>query len=85
MGVVQETKHERSRKMMFNYDKLKGKIKEKFGTQENFAKAMELSNTSVSFKLNNKSEWSQQEISKAARLLEIADNEISLYFFAALV
>lgn len=67
--------------MAFNYSKLRGKIREVFNTQEDFAKAMELSNTSISLKLNNKSEWSQQEINRAVRILEIADDEISVYFF----
>ena len=33
---------------MFDYNKLRGKIKEVFGTQERFAAAINLSNTSVS-------------------------------------
>lgn len=67
--------------MAFNYNKLRGKIREVFGTQDKFAEAMGLSNTSISFKLNNKSEWSQQEINKASRILGITDSEIALYFF----
>lgn len=38
---------------MFDYSKLKGKIKEVFGTQSAFAKAMGLSGVSLSSKLNN--------------------------------
>ena len=67
--------------MAFNYSKLRGKIREIYNTQEDFAKAMELSNTSISLKLNNKSEWSQQEMGKAINLLGISDEEISVYFF----
>jgi plasmid maintenance system antidote protein VapI len=66
---------------IFDYSKLKGKIKEVFDTQENFAKAMELSHTSISYKLNNQREFTQKEINKAASLLGIADNEITAYFF----
>lgn len=67
--------------MAFDYSKLRGKIKEVFGTQDHFANAMGMSNTSVSLKLNNQREWTQREIDKAAKLLRIEDNEITLYFF----
>jgi DNA-binding XRE family transcriptional regulator len=68
--------------MAFDYSKLRGKIREVFNTQDEFAKAIGLSNTSISAKLNNKVEWSQQEINKAAEVLRIPDNEIYVYFFA---
>lgn len=67
--------------MEFDYSKLKGKIKEIFGTQEAFAKSMKISNVSMSVKLNNKSEWTQQEIIKASSLLGIKTKEIDDYFF----
>lgn len=67
---------------MFDYAKLKGKIKEKFNTQDNFAKAMGLSTVSMSNKLNNKIQWSQKEISKACVFLEIEIIDIPAYFFA---
>jgi len=67
--------------MAFNYNKLRGKIREVFSTQEDFAKAISISTVSLSYKLNNKSEWSQQEINRAAETLNIADEEIVLYFF----
>lgn len=67
--------------MSFNYSKLRGKIREVYGTQDKFADAMGLSYTSVSAKLNNKVEWSQKEINKASNLLGIKDKEVFLYFF----
>ena len=39
--------------MAFDFSKLRGKIKEVFGTQEKFAKAMGMSSVSLSAKLNN--------------------------------
>ena len=66
---------------MFDYNKLRGRIREVFGTQEEFGKAVGLSNTSISAKLNNKVEWSQQEINKAVDVLGLSDNEIFAYFF----
>lgn len=67
--------------MAFNYNKLRGRIREKYGTQEDFAKALGIGTVSLSYKLNNKSEWSQQEINKAVELLRIEDNDIVSYFF----
>lgn len=67
--------------MAFDYSKLRGKIREIFKTQDEFAKAIGLSNTSVSAKLNNKVEWTQQEINKASEVLKISESEIFAYFF----
>ena len=67
--------------MSFNYSKLAGRIKEKFGTQSNFAKAMELSERSLSLKMNNRKAWKQTEILKASELLEIDTEQVHLYFF----
>ena len=66
---------------MFNYSKLRGKIKEVFDTEAIFAKKMGISTTSLSQKLNNKVEFSQKEIEKAIELLHISKEEIPVYFF----
>lgn len=65
----------------FDYSKLKGKIKEVFDTQGNFAKAMNLSIPSISDKLNNKVQFTQTEIIVACDLLGIPYEEMNLYFF----
>lgn len=67
--------------MEYNYSKLNGKIKEVFGTQTAFAKAMEMGQTSLSLKLNNKAEWSQDEMEKAMDLLSIPRQSVRTYFF----
>lgn len=67
--------------MRFNYAKLKGRIKEKYGTQEGFANAIGISPTTISFKISGKAKWRQDEIVKAAKLLEISKKEIVEYFF----
>ena len=67
--------------MVFDYRKLKGKIKEVFDTQSAFAKALGISNVTLSAKLNNKAEFSQKEIDKASDLLKIKKEEIPIYFF----
>lgn len=66
---------------MFDYSRLRGKIREKFITQAAFANSIGVSTTTVSDKLNNKKQWSQKEIDSATELLEIPKKEISTYFF----
>ena len=68
--------------MSYNYAKLLGRIVEVFGTQAKFAEAMDLSEHTVSAKLNGKAEWKQGEISRACSLLGIAEQDIHFHFFA---
>lgn len=67
--------------MSYDYSKLKGKIKEVYGTQAAFAEAMNMAQTSLSFKLNNASEWSQEEMETAMELLSIPRQSVRTYFF----
>lgn len=67
--------------MSFNYNKLKGKIIEKYGTQAAFAQGMGISERTLSLKLNNKIYFKQDEITKAASLLNFNADEICEYFF----
>lgn len=46
--------------MAFNYDKLKGKIVEFFGSQYRFAEAMGMSERTLSLKLNGNVPWKQR-------------------------
>ena len=71
--------------MMFNYAKLRGRIKEIFDTETTFAKNLGISQTSLSQKLNNKVEFTQKEIEKAIELLHIPKEEIPMYFFTPLI
>ena len=64
-----------------SYSKLRGKIKEVYGTNEKFAEAMGMDLSSLSAKLNNKSPWKREEIEKACGLLGIPIEEVYLYFF----
>lgn len=64
-----------------SYAKLRGLIREKFGTQDAFAKAMDMNPASMSSKLTGKTEWTRAEIEKACILLEIPLAEAYLYFF----
>lgn len=64
-----------------SYAKLKGKIKEIFGTQSAFALAMGMDNATLSGKLNNKTSWKDEEIEKACGLLNIPIEQVHEYFF----
>lgn len=68
--------------MPYNYKKLLGRIVEVCGTQASFADRMGLSERSVSLKLNGQRPWKQLEISKACQVLDIANTDIPVYFFA---
>lgn len=68
-------------KAPYDYGKLRGRIREKFGTQSAFAKVVGLSDVSVSNKLNNNVEWGQEEIERSVRALDIAYTDIHSYFF----
>ena len=68
-------------KNVFDYSKLKGRIKEKFNNQRDFAKALCISEVALTNKLNNRTKFNQDEILKCIDLLVIDLEEIPLYFF----
>ncbi len=67
--------------MTFNYNKLRGRIKEKYHTQASLSDALGMSRVSLSHRLNNNIEFSQKEILRLCILLKIPREEISVYFF----
>jgi hypothetical protein len=67
--------------MSYNYNKLRGRIVEKFRTQVEFAREMGISERTMSLKMTNKMPFKQLEISKAIELLEIDEGEVQSYFF----
>ena len=64
------------------YAKLKGRIREVYGTDAAFAQAMGISRAAMSMRLNNKSQWSVADVRLAIKLLDIPETEIGTYFFA---
>lgn len=68
--------------MAFNYNKLRGRIVEIYGSQIEFAKAMQWSERTLSLKMNGKIPWKQTDIVAAVRLLGLSDSDIQEYFFA---
>jgi len=67
--------------MKFKNNKLRGKIKEVFGSEREFAKNLGIGYNTLSGKINNKYEWKQSEIYKASKILNIPVEEIPTYFF----
>ena len=65
----------------YNYSELQGAIKKVFGVQSAFAKAMGMADSTLSLKLNNKAEWSQEEMFLAVKLLGEDSSMIKPYFF----
>lgn len=68
--------------MAFNYNKLKGRIVEIFGSQIEFSKSMGWSEKTLSLKLNGKVSWKQSDILKAIVLLKLSEDDIQEYFFS---
>lgn len=71
--------------MKWNYAKLRGRIKEIFGTQEAFAKAIGISSVSLSQRLNNVLEFTQEEIFNSCEVLNIPLTDMMSYFFTKIV
>lgn len=67
--------------MAFDYNKLRGRIIEIFGTQSKFAIAMRWSERTLSLKMNGNRPWKQTDICKAIELLKLSQKDIPIYFF----
>lgn len=66
--------------IIFDFNKLKGKIKEVVGTQGALANNINMGEATLSNKLNNNIEFSSKEIVKISKILNI-ENETDKYFF----
>lgn len=67
--------------MAWDYSKLRGKIKEVCSTQDNFAKKLGVGRVSLSQRLNNQLEFTQEEIFRTCEILGFDVGEIQTYFF----
>jgi len=65
----------------FNYSKLKGRITEKFGTQKAFAELLEITEGTLTSKLLGYTYFTQDEILRSIRILDIDPRDATLYFF----
>lgn len=67
--------------MVKTYGRLREKIKEVYGTLDNFAVAMEKHPATISAKINGKTAWTTQEIEKSCCLLSLKIPQDLDYFF----
>lgn len=67
--------------MPYDYSKLRGRIVEVCGTQEEFSRRIGISPRSLSLKMTGKRPFKQQEIAAAVLVLNLNRNDIPLYFF----
>jgi len=65
----------------FKYLKLRARIKEKYGTEGNFAKELNISQISLSRKFNDKTQFSSGEIKTWCSKLDIPIKNAGQYFF----
>ena len=68
-------------KMKYDYSRLNGRIVEKFGTRKAFAAALNLSEHSLSLKLNNRIPFKQSEMERSCELLEVPIALVSDFFY----
>lgn len=66
----------------YTYNKLKGRIVEKYGSQKAFCKAINRPENTVSRKLNNLIPFSQEDIKEWSSALDINVSEYGAYFFS---
>jgi len=66
---------------MYDFSRLKGRIKEFYGNQDNFADELEISRQALNFKLNNKTKFSFDELKMMIDKLQIQPEEITDIFF----
>lgn len=71
--------------MQFDYRRLKGRIKEKCNTQAEYALKLGISEPALSSRLNNSTNFTQEEIVKSLAILEIAPKQLKSYFFTPYV
>ena len=64
-----------------SYQKLRGAIREKYGTQAAFAEAIRMHPATLSSKLRGRTDWTRQEIVDACLLLSIPAGSEHSYFF----
>ncbi len=67
---------------VFEYAKLRGRIVEKYGTQGNFAKAIGISENSLSKKMTCATALSQDDILLWSELLDINKSEYGDFFYS---
>lgn len=67
--------------MPFDYSVLRGKIRERLGSESVLADRLGMSRSTMSLKLNGKAEWSQQEMFKVIEVLGEPTSALDRLFF----
>lgn len=67
--------------MKQDYSDLRLKIRSIYHRLEDFAKDMNISQGTLTQKLNGKSDWMRAEVERASALLGLSNEEIIRYFF----
>lgn len=67
--------------MEFDYSEIRKLIKEKYATEEEFAKAIGLGRVSLSQKFNNAYDFTRSQMINILNALELPLSEIDRYFF----
>lgn len=65
----------------YDYSKLRGRIKEKLGTEREFSSKIGRTQNYVSKVFSNGTYFGQEDITNGAEVLDIPISEIGLYFF----
>lgn len=68
--------------MTLTYPKLRGRIIEKYGSQEAFCTAVGLSSVSVSKKMTGQTGFSQKDIIRWCELLDIDIKDVGDFFYS---
>lgn len=70
-------------KRIYNYNKLRGLIRENFGTLRNFADYLGIGSTTLNSRLNSETYFDQEEIEKTAKVFNLTKTEVNKVFFTA--
>jgi len=68
--------------MPYRYNKLRGRIVEKYGSQANFARELGTTPVTISMKMCGKRSFTKADIDRWTDKLDIETDEIGAYFFA---
>ena len=74
-----------NRRYDYDYSKLKGKLREKGIIYKILGEKIGISETSVSERINNNAQFTQEEMEKTMSVLEEPLNKVDEYFFTHLV
>ena len=73
------------KKIVYDYSKLLGRIKEKGYTQGEFAEAIGKTHSTFSLRLSGNGNFTQTEMELACEVLDLSKSEIGTYFFTVKV